>query len=222
MLWLVLLAPSWLDFLFRIAYNDASYITFDTRPMAPLILRLDISGTPVTWVPWQNAVCLYSKDMIAWTAGEHVFTFYGGTSRLTGQRSSVSINSIIAVKRSSIIKHERRGIPPLNNHELFLRDGNLCMYCGHELPDSQLTRDHVIPLSRGGRDRWSNVVAACKSCNTRKGDRLPEESSVSLLGIPYVPNWAEFLALSNRRILADQMQFLKSQFKRKSHLLKSR
>ena len=186
--------------------------------MAPLILRLDISGSPVTWIPWQDAVCLYSKDMIAWTAGEQVFTFYGGTSRLTGLRSSVSINSIIAVKRSSIVKHARRGIPPLNNRELFLRDGNLCMYCGDELADGQLTRDHVVPLSRGGRDRWSNVVAACKGCNTRKGNRLPEEAGIALLGIPYVPNWAEFLALSNRRILADQMQFLKSQFKRKKRL----
>ena len=203
------------------AYNDVRYITIYLRRMAPLILRLDISGSPVTWIPWRHAVCLYSKDMIAWTAGEQVFTFYGGTSRLTGRQSSVSINSIIAIKRSSIIKHARRGIPPLNNRELFLRDGNLCMYCGDELPDSHLTRDHVIPLSRGGRDRWSNVVAACKSCNTRKGNRLPEEARISLLGIPYVPNWAEFLALSNRRILVDQMQFLKSQFKRKNRVRKS-
>jgi 5-methylcytosine-specific restriction endonuclease McrA len=93
------------------------------------------------------------------------------------------------------------------------------MYCGDEFHDSQLTRDHVIPLSRGGRDCWANVVAACKSCNARKGNRLPEEAGVSLLAIPYVPNWAEFLALSNRRILVDQMEFLKSQFKQKGRLL---
>ncbi len=186
--------------------------------MNPLILRLDISGSPVAWVPWQDAVCLYTKDMVAWTAGERAFTFYGGISRLTGQRSSVTVNSIIAVKQSSVLRHERRGVPPLNNNELFLRDGNLCMYCGDEFPDSALTRDHVIPVSRGGQDRWSNVVTACKHCNTHKGDRLPEEARVSLLAIPYVPNWAEFLALSNRRIYADQMEFLKSQFKRRNRL----
>jgi 5-methylcytosine-specific restriction endonuclease McrA len=171
-------------------------------------------------MPWQDAVCLYCRDMVAWTAGERVFTFRGGISRLSGQRSSVLVNSIIAVKRSAQRRNVRRGIPPLSNKELFKRDGNLCMYCGTEHPDYRLTRDHVIPLSRGGHDRWSNVVTACRSCNTRKGNRLPEEAGVSLIAVPYVPNWAEFLALSNRRILADQMDFLKSQFSSRGRLMK--
>jgi len=187
--------------------------------MAPLILRLDVTGSPIRWIPWQDAVCLYSRDMIAWTAGERVFTFFGGTCRRTGCRSSVSVNSIVAVKRTRRLRPIKRGVPPLNNRELFLRDGNLCMYCGDEFPDGHLTRDHVIPLSRGGDDRWSNVVAACKHCNTRKGSRTPEEAGVGLLAVPYVPNWAEFLALSNRRILADQMQFLKTQFHSHKRLL---
>ncbi len=186
---------------------------------SPLILRLDISGSPMTWIPWEDAVNLYSREMVAWTAGESMFTFYGGISRLTGMRSQVSINSIIAVKRASQSKYARRSIPPLNNRELFFRDGNLCMYCGKECPDFMLTRDHVKPVSRGGRDRWSNVVAACRTCNTRKGDRHPEEAHMPLLAIPYVPNWAEYLALSNRRILADQMDFLKGLFNKADRLL---
>lgn len=180
--------------------------------MQPLILRLDVSGIPVTWIPWQEAVSLYCRDMIAWTAGHHEFTFHGGICRMTGQRSSVEVNSIIAVKRSSSHKFVKRTIPPLTNRELFLRDAHLCMYCGHEFPEYALTRDHVIPLSRGGRDRWSNVVTACRLCNTRKGNRTPELAGMPILAVPYVPNWAEFLALSNRRILMDQMEFLKSQF----------
>jgi 5-methylcytosine-specific restriction endonuclease McrA len=190
--------------------------------MPPLILRLDTSGIPVTWIPWQAAICLYSRDMIAWTAGEQVFTFHGGICRRTGQRSSVSINSIVAVKRSTDRRHGKRAIPPLTNRELFLRDAHLCMYCGNQYHDSNLTRDHVVPLSRGGVDRWSNVVTACRGCNTRKGNRRPEEASMSLLAIPYVPNWAEYLALSNRRILADQMEFLKSQFSGRKILFHSR
>ncbi len=180
--------------------------------MTPLILRLDIAGSPIRWIPWQDAVNLYSREMIAWTAGDSVFTFHGGTSRLTGQRSIVEINSIIAVKRSTPGKHSKRVIPPLTNRELFLRDAFLCMYCGHKYSDASLTRDHIIPISKGGRDRWSNVVTACRYCNTRKGDRTPERANMPLLAIPYVPNWAEYLALSNRKILADQMEFLKSQF----------
>jgi 5-methylcytosine-specific restriction endonuclease McrA len=180
--------------------------------MPPLILRLDISGTPLAWVPWQDAVCLYSRDMIAWTAGDQEFRFHGGICRRTGLQSVIDISSIIAVKRSVYRKHARRTIPPLTNRELFNRDANICMYCGHQYPDSELTRDHVIPLSRGGKDRWSNVITACKTCNTRKGNRKPEEANMPLLAIPFVPNWAEYLALSNRKILADQMEFLSSQF----------
>ncbi|MCC7412923.1 MAG: HNH endonuclease [Gammaproteobacteria bacterium] len=187
--------------------------------MPPLILRLDQTGSPVTWIPWQDAICLYSKDMVAWTAGIEHFTFFGGTCRLTGLRSQVTINSIVAVKRSMRGRSTRRGVPPLSNWELFQRDGNLCMYCGHEYPPQMLTRDHVVPLSRGGRDRWSNVVTACRGCNIRKGNRMLEEAGMALLAVPYVPNWAEFLALTNRRILADQMDFLKTQFNSRQRLL---
>lgn len=180
--------------------------------MTALILRLDIAGTPVTWIPWQDAVSLYCRDMVAWTAGDESFTFTGGVNRLSGELSKVSVNSIIAVKRSSQHKYVQRTIPPLTNRELFLRDAHLCMYCGHQQGAYELTRDHVIPISRGGRDKWSNVVTACRVCNTRKGNRTPEEAHMPLLAVPYVPNWAEYLALSNRKILADQMEFLKSQF----------
>ncbi len=180
--------------------------------MTPLILRLDISGTPVTWLPWQDAVSLYCRNMVGWSAGDETFTFRGGINKKSGSRSIVSINSIIAVKRSNNHKYISRTIPPLTNRELFQRDARLCMYCGSHHRDGGLTRDHVLPMSRGGIDRWSNVVTACRSCNTRKGNRTPEEARMPLLAVPYVPNWAEYLALSNRKILADQMEFLKSQF----------
>jgi 5-methylcytosine-specific restriction endonuclease McrA len=164
-------------------------------------------------------VCLYSRGLVAWTAGDNEFTFLGGTARATGNRSSITIHSIIAIKRSRRGRHRQRGIPPLNNHELFRRDGYMCMYCGGQFRNHQLTRDHVIPMSKGGTDRWSNVVSACRACNTRKGGRTPEHAGMPILAVPYVPNWAEFLALSNRRILADQMEFLTTQFKRKNRLL---
>lgn len=186
---------------------------------SPLILRLDVAGTPLRWIPWQDAVCLYSRGLVAWTAGDNEFTYFGGTSRDTGERSSVTVHSIIAIKRTSRGRHIQRNVPPLNNHELFRRDGYMCMYCGAEPLQHQLTRDHVVPISKGGRDIWSNVVTACRACNTRKGCRTPEIAAMPLLAVPYVPNWAEFLALSNRKILADQMEFLRSQFSSRNRLL---
>ena len=184
----------------------------------PLILRLDVSGRPQRWIPWRDAVILDAREMIAWTAGARTFTFYGGINRLSGCRSQVSVNSIIAVKGYSRDAGDERLVPPLSNRELFLRDDHLCMYCGRELSAHQLTRDHLVPLSRGGADCWSNVVAACRGCNHAKGSRTPDEAGMSLLAVPYVPNRAEYLVLSNRRILADQMEFLGKRFGRSSRL----
>ena len=184
----------------------------------PLILRLDVTGQPVRWLPWQLAVVLQSRKMIAWSAGETQFTFYGGTNRMSGERSSVSISSIIAIKGR--VRNSAGGelVPPLSNRELFQRDSALCMYCGLTHCEATLTRDHVRPLSQGGRDEWNNVVSACKSCNHAKGPRTPEQAGMSLLAIPYVPNRAEYLVLSNRKILTDQMAFLRKRFRRGSRL----
>lgn len=180
----------------------------------PLILRLDVTGQPVKWIPWQEAVCIYARGRVAWTAGEHVFPLYGGRCRVTGERSFVEVNSIIAVKGEYRRKHLYT-TPPLTNRELFRRDLQTCLYCGQEYREGQLTRDHVKPVSRGGRDHWRNVVTACKRCNARKGNRTPDEARMPLLAIPYVPNLAEYLVLRNRRILGDQMEFLKMQFSNK-------
>lgn len=178
----------------------------------PLILRLDVTGRPVKWILWQAAVCLYSRDMVAWTAGRHTFRLHGGYSRITGRQTIVEVNSIIAV-RGEFKRRFGDLAPSLNNRELFRRDRHTCLYCGQQQQDVELTRDHVIPVSRGGRDHWSNVVAACRRCNTHKGQRTPEEALMPLLAIPYVPNMAEYLVLRNRRILGDQMEFLRTQFK---------
>lgn len=177
----------------------------------PLILRLDVTGKPVKWIPWQEAVCLYARQRVAWTAGEHTFPLRGGISRLDGVQTIVEINSIIAV-RGEYKRTYKRTIPPLNNRELFRRDRHTCLYCGRPGSDTGLTRDHVQPLSQGGRDVWANVVTACRRCNARKGGRTPDESSMPLLAVPYIPNMAEYLVLRNRRILADQMEFLRLQF----------
>ena len=130
---------------------------------------------------------------------------------MTGSRTEVEINSIVAV-RGEFKRTYVNTIPPLNNRELFRRDGNLCLYCGKAYGDAGLTRDHVVPISRGGKDAWSNVVSSCKRCNAHKGCRMPDEARMPLLAVPYVPNMAEYLVLRNRRILADQMEFLKTQF----------
>jgi 5-methylcytosine-specific restriction endonuclease McrA len=68
----------------------------------------------------------------------------------------------------------------LNRRTLFARDGNRCQYCGDSYPNSQLSLDHVTPRSRGGDTCWENVVTCCLTCNSRKGDRTPQEAGMSL------------------------------------------
>ncbi len=58
---------------------------------------------------------------------------------------------------------------------MFLRDCFTCQYCDSKRPAQELTFDHVIPRARGGRTSWENVVAACGTCNLRKGSKLPRE-----------------------------------------------
>ena len=176
---------------------------------SPLILSLDAHGTPHRWISWQQACFYYAKNLVAWTLGDRTFTFHGGISRDTGLRSSITAHSIIAVKGKSLGALAYSQIPPLNNRELFRRDCQICAYCGGEFTIFRLTRDHIIPLSRGGRDTWMNVVTACRHCNGHKRNRLPEEAGMELRYAPYVPNKAEYLILTNRKILSDQMEFLR-------------
>ncbi len=195
-------------------------MTHFTRTMSyPLILTLDQHGVPNRWVSWQHACFYHAKDLVAWTVGEHSFVIQGGVNRLTGRRSEIRTNSIIAIRGKTQAHHQFQRVPPLDNRELFRRDRYICAYCGERLPSARLTRDHIVPVSQGGRDVWMNVVTACRSCNQKKSGRTPEEARMELLYAPYVPNKAEWLILSNRRILADQMDFLARHVPEKSRIL---
>ena len=174
----------------------------------PLILTLDQYGVPHRWVSWQHACIYVARDLVAWDAGDTHFIFYGGTNRVTGERSELATSSIIAIRGKALSGKCLHPIPPLSNRELFHRDRHICAYCAREFSSQRLTRDHVMPVSQGGRDSWMNVVTACRHCNQTKSGRTPEQARMELVYAPYVPNKAEYLILCNRHILADQMDFL--------------
>ncbi len=67
---------------------------------------------------------------------------------------------------------------------IFLRDDHTCQYCGTKQPPNQLTLDHILPQSRGGKSVWENLVTSCKRCNCKKGDRTPREANMNLLNKP--------------------------------------
>jgi 5-methylcytosine-specific restriction endonuclease McrA len=137
---------------------------------------------------------------------------------------------ILEVDDTRVFRSERRELPcpvvirlvryvhvprkfrrQVTNTFLFARDGYSCQYCGRhrrELKGREfLTRDHVVPLSRGGGNDWGNVVAACSPCNNRKGNRLPKEVGMKLRTVPSEPNHVE-LVWAVRRITPVQAKYI--------------
>ncbi len=173
-------------------------------------LALDCAGNPSAWLDHETAIHLMAGGRILAPVGEECRVFRGGINARTGLRSSIEVSTILLTK-AKVKPHlwTKAYEPPLTNRALFARDGHLCIYCGGSFSPRDLTRDHVIPKSRGGKDDWTNVVTSCRSCNQRKGARTPAEWGAELVAVPYVPCYAEHLMLESRAILADQMAFLK-------------
>ena len=86
----------------------------------------------------------------------------------------------------------------LTRRNIFARDENLCQYCGHRFPSSELSLDHVHPRSRGGGSTWRNLVCACAPCNKRKGGRTPEEAGMTLIRKPVMPRRSPMIRIKLR------------------------
>jgi 5-methylcytosine-specific restriction endonuclease McrA len=181
------------------------------------VLQLDVSGRPQAWISVQEAATLYATQTVAWTLGESFRVLRGGWQRATGLQSRIEVHPIVAV-RGAVPSRAWRQTPSLSNPKLFARDRHVCAYCGGRFRFDELTCEHIRPVSRGGTDTWMNCITACRTCNGRKGNRLPEEAGMSLLYLPYVPSLHEDMILRGRRILADQMEFLLAGVPRSSRL----
>jgi hypothetical protein len=171
------------------------------------VLALDITGAPRKWVSAETAVGYYARNMVAYEFGNVERIYRGGWQR-NGHRSQIRVSNILAVHGPEFIAHDFAKAPSLTSEKLFARDRCLCAYCGVQYRERDLSRDHVTPSARGGRDTWMNLVTACRACNARKGSRTPEEAGMPLRYLPYVPSrWEDFI-LANRHILVDQMEYL--------------
>jgi 5-methylcytosine-specific restriction endonuclease McrA len=165
-------------------------------------LALNASFEPLTLVPARRAVRLVldqKAEILEVDEGK----------RFRSERSELPCPTVIRLVR--YIHVPRRFRRQVTNTFLFARDDYSCQYCGRhrrELRGRQfLTRDHVLPVSRGGVNTWENVVTACSPCNSRKGNRTPEESRMPLRSRPREPNYVH-LVWAVRRVTPQQAHWI--------------
>ena len=136
-------------------------------------LVLNATYEPLSVVPTRRAVVLLVR--------ERAELVHSDGRRWASERASVPVPSVIRLLHYVKVPYERR--VPLNRRAVFARDGHTCQYCAGVAENL----DHVLPRCRGGAHTWENVVAACRPCNTRKGDRTPDEAGLILRAVPRAP-----------------------------------
>ncbi|MBT8398515.1 MAG: HNH endonuclease [Gemmatimonadetes bacterium] len=165
-------------------------------------LALNASYEPLTVVPVRRAVRLVLDRKAELLEADDARAF-------RSERTEVPFPLVIRLVR--FVQVPRRFRRQVTNTFLFARDNYSCQYCGRhrsELRGRQfLTRDHILPLSRGGGNTWRNVVASCSPCNNRKGNRLPEEVGLKLLSKPKEPNHVH-LVWAVRRLTPIQAKYI--------------
>lgn len=143
-----------------------------------LVLNADfrpLSYFPLSLWSWQDAVKAVFLDRV------NIVSHYDRIVR--SPTWEIRLPSVISLKE--YIPAARR--PAFTRFNVFLRDRFGCQYCGDRLPTQDLTFDHVVPRSRGGRTSWENVVTACGGCNLRKGNRMPRDIGMIPLTVPRQP-----------------------------------
>lgn len=162
--------------------------------MRSKVLLLNRDGQPMDWISQEEAIHYHATEKVIFQIGrEDQFVFRGGFNRPKNTMSVLATAPIIAVDGSSQDKTYK--IPTISNRILFQRDEHRCGYCGRKFSSGQLTRDHIVARSRGGKDEWNNIVACCKYHNNIKDNMTLEECGLQLLFEPYTPTFSEVLYL---------------------------
>lgn len=143
-----------------------------------LVLNADfrpLSYYPLSIWPWQEAVKAIFRDSV------QVVSEYDRIVR--SPSFEMKLPSVLALKEYKPLARR----PAFTRFNVFLRDQWLCQYCGTTHRTHDLTFDHLVPKSRGGRTIWTNIVTACQSCNTTKSNRLPSEAKMFPITEPREP-----------------------------------
>lgn len=144
-----------------------------------LVLNADMQ--PLSWMPlstwsWQEAMTAVLQDRVIQLRTYEDLAVHSATEVF-------EVPAVVCLRQ-----YHKRKSAAFTRYNLFLRDGFQCQYCGTRKAAKDLTFDHVLPRSRRGPASFENIVAACQSCNLRKGNRTPKEAGMSLLRAPRAPS----------------------------------
>jgi hypothetical protein len=181
------------------------------------VLQLDSAGVAHRWISVQDAAIYGAKGLVLWEIGAPVVTLRGGRNAATGRLSTLDVAPVIALAGGAWCAQEFR-TPAVERRLIFARDRYTCAYCAQRFAESQLTVDHIVPASRGGAYSYMNLLAACRACNARKGARSCEEARMLPIWAPYLPCRNEAFLLANRKVLADQYEYLAARLPKHSRL----
>jgi 5-methylcytosine-specific restriction endonuclease McrA len=159
------------------------------------VLVLNQDYTPLTVCSVQRAfglIFLNKADLISESLDK----------KLRSVNQSFPFPSVIKIKYYVTLPY--KGVV-LSRHNIFKRDGGRCQYCG---TNKDLTIDHVIPKSKGGKSTWTNLVTACKKCNARKSDHSLEKVGMTLRNQPIKPSYITFLKMNTMRKREDWEPYL--------------
>ncbi len=182
------------------------------------VLQLDIQGTPQAWITVEHAALHVAAGAVAWFDGAGpLATLRGGFNLARKRRSIIEVHPIIALTGAARVNLFDNP-PAFSRSKLLRRDRFTCAYCGQGFAECDLQCEHIVPLSRGGRWAWMNLVTACGACNGRKADRTPDQARMPLLYLPYVPSRFEDFLLEGRAIRADVHEWLAERLPKGSRL----
>jgi 5-methylcytosine-specific restriction endonuclease McrA len=139
-------------------------------------LMLDQGYAPVGIIPWQRAMQMLflNKCEVVEEYDHEIKTTY-------------LVIKVPAVVRLLGKVRRKKKLVKFSRVNIYGRDGYQCQFCGIRLPIGELTYDHVIPRSQGGKTEWTNIVSCCSDCNQQKANRTPEQAKMKLLKVPIQP-----------------------------------
>ena len=141
-------------------------------------LLLNATYEPLKIVDWRKAITLWCQGKV------EVIAVHDREVRSVSV--SFKLPSVIRLLRYITIR-KRFDYVPFSRANIYARDDHRCQYCGEHFPVPELTFDHVVPVSQGGRKDWENIVTSCVTCNRRKGGRTPVQAGMRVIRPPRRP-----------------------------------